>query len=43
MSEPTQPPKDPALRIKAIETLLIERDLLDPKVVDEMIDDYLKK
>jgi nitrile hydratase len=38
MSEPTQPPKDPALRIRAIETLLIERDLLDPKVVDEMVD-----
>ena len=38
MPEPTQPPKDPALRIKAIETLLIERDLLDPKVIDEMID-----
>jgi nitrile hydratase len=38
MAEPTQPPKDPALRIKAIETLLIERDLLDPEVVDEMVD-----
>ncbi|HSV53074.1 MAG TPA: nitrile hydratase subunit alpha [Burkholderiaceae bacterium] len=38
MSEPTQPPKSPALRIKAIETLMIERDLLDPKVVDEMIE-----
>jgi nitrile hydratase len=43
MPEPTQPPKYPALRIKAIETLLIERDLLDPKVIDEMIEIFERR
>jgi nitrile hydratase subunit alpha len=34
----TKPPSDPALRIKAIETLLEERGILSPGVVDEMVD-----
>ena len=34
----TKPPAPPALRIKAIESLLIEKGILDPAAVDEMID-----
>ncbi len=39
----TAPPSDPALRIKAIETLLTEKDLIDPAVVDEFIDIFENK
>jgi nitrile hydratase len=34
----TKPPATPALRIKAIESLLVEKGLLDPAAVDEMVD-----
>ena len=34
----TKPPPSPALRIKAIESLLVEKGLLDSAAVDEMID-----
>lgn len=34
----TQPPSPPTLRIKAIQSLLIEKGLLDPAAVDEIID-----
>lgn len=34
----TAPPSDPALRIKALETLLVEKGLLDLATVDELID-----
>ncbi len=33
-------PSDPALRVKALETLLIEKGLVDPAAVDEMMDAY---
>jgi nitrile hydratase subunit alpha len=36
----TEPPPAPALRIKAIETILIEKGLIDPAAVDEMIDTF---
>lgn len=39
----TAPPSDPALRIKAIQTLLIEKGKLDPGAVDEMIDIFQNK
>lgn len=34
----TKPPPSPALRIKAIESLLVEKGLLDSAAVDEMVD-----
>jgi len=36
----TAPPEPPALRIKAIETILVETGLIDPAAVDEMIDAF---
>ncbi|UWR83277.1 nitrile hydratase subunit alpha [Phaeobacter inhibens] len=33
-------PPDPALRVKALETLLIEKGLIDPAALDEIIDTY---
>ena len=33
-------PSDPALRVKALETLLVEKGLVDPAAVDEMMDAY---
>ena len=39
----TAPPSDPALRIKAIQTLLVEKGKLDPDAVDEMIDIFQNK
>jgi len=36
----TEPPQAPALRIKAIETILVEKGLIDPAAVDEMIDAF---
>lgn len=39
----TAPPSEPALRIKAIETLLTEKNLIDPAVVDEIIDIFENK
>lgn len=34
----TKPPSSPALRIKAIETLMVEKGLMSLDAVDEMID-----
>lgn len=34
----TAPPSDPALRIKALQTLLIEKGLIDPQTIDSLID-----
>jgi nitrile hydratase len=33
-------PPDPALRVKAIETLLVDKGLVDPATVDAVIDDF---
>ncbi|MGG7565096.1 nitrile hydratase subunit alpha [Rhodovulum sp. DZ06] len=33
-------PSDPALRVKALETILADKGLVDPKAVDEIIDLY---
>jgi nitrile hydratase len=34
------PPADPALRVKAIESLLVEKGIIDPAAMDEVIDIY---
>ncbi len=36
-------PSDPALRVKALETLLIEKGLIDPATLNEIIDTYENK
>jgi nitrile hydratase len=36
----TAPPSDPALRVKAIESILIEKGIVDPAAMDEVIDIY---
>ena len=36
----TEPPQAPSLRIKAIETILVDKGLIDPAAVDEMIDAF---
>ncbi len=36
-------PSDPALRVKALETLLVKKGLVDSKAVDEIIDTYENK
>jgi hypothetical protein len=36
----TEPPDAPALRIKAIETILTQKGLIEPAAVDEMIDTF---
>jgi hypothetical protein len=36
----TAPPSDPELRIKALESLLVEKQLIDPAAVDEIIETY---
>lgn len=36
----TEPPADIALRVKALESLLMEKGLIDPAAVDELIDTY---
>jgi len=33
-------PSDPALRVKALETLLTRKGLIDPAALDEIIDTY---
>ena len=33
-------PSDPALRVKALETLLVQKGLIDPAALDEIIDTY---
>lgn len=39
----TDPPSDLALRVKALESLLIEKGLVDPSAIDELIDTYENK
>ena len=34
----TEPPSEPTLRIKALESLLVEKGLVDPGAVDEIIE-----
>lgn len=34
----TDPPSEPALRIKALESILVERGLVDPEAIDDLID-----
>lgn len=36
----TVPPSDPALRIKALESLLVEKGLIDPAAIDEIVETY---
>src|SRR6266545_5758894 len=36
-------PSDPALRVKSLESLLVEKGLVDPKAVDALIDTYEHK
>lgn len=36
-------PSDPALRVKALESLLIEKGLIDAKALDEIVDTYENK
>ena len=43
MSHPadySEVPSDPTLRVKALESLLIEKGLLDPIAIDELVDLY---
>jgi nitrile hydratase len=39
----TAPPADPALRTKALESLLVEKGLIDPAAVDAVIEQYEKR
>lgn len=45
--DPTNPhsllPSDPALRVKALETILTRKGLIDPAALDEIIDTYENK
>ena len=36
----TEPPGETELRVKALESLLVEKGLVDPKVLNELIDTY---
>ncbi len=36
----TEPPADVVLRVKALESLLVDKGLVDPKAVDELIETY---
>ena len=36
-------PSDPELRVKALESLLLEKGLVDPKTLDELVDLYETK
>lgn len=36
----TEPPSDPELRVKALETLLTQKGLVDPATLDTLIDTY---
>src|ERR1700681_3335553 len=38
-----EPPSAPALRIKALESLLVEKGLVDPGAVEEIIDQFEKR
>jgi len=39
----TDPPPDPALRVKALESLLIDKGLIDPAALDALIETYETK
>ncbi|MFD2206258.1 nitrile hydratase subunit alpha [Kiloniella antarctica] len=39
----TDPPSDPTLRVKALESLLVEKGLIDPHAIDEIIETYETK
>ena len=39
----TEPPADIELRVKALETLLVEKGLIDPAALDVLIDTYENK
>lgn len=39
----TEPPPDPALRAKALESLLVEKGLVDPAAMDALVDLYETK
>lgn len=41
--EHTAPPSDIALRVKALESLLIDKGIVDPSALDEIIDNYEHK
>src|SRR5207244_9028265 len=41
--EHTEPPADLVLRVKALESLLIEKGLVDPAAIDLLIDTYETK
>src|SRR6201995_5506022 len=45
MDEPshTEPPSEPTLRIKALESLLVEKGLVDQGAVDEIIELFEKR
>lgn len=43
VSEHDRPLSGPALRVKALESLLTEKGLVDPKALDELIDTYETK
>ena len=36
-------PTEPALRVKALETILLEKGLIDQQAVDAIIDEYEKR
>ena len=39
----TEPPSDPVLRVKALESILIEKGLVDPAALDAVVDTYENK
>jgi nitrile hydratase len=39
----SEPPSDPALRVKALESLLLEKKLIDPAAMDALIDTFERK
>ena len=39
----TDPPSDLELRVKALESLLVEKGLVDPAALDALIDTYENK
>ena len=39
----TDVPSDPALRVKALESLLVEKELVDPAALDALVDTYENK
>jgi nitrile hydratase len=39
----TEPPSDLALRVQALESLLVEKGLVDPQALDVLVDAYEKR